>query len=986
MAHPPLILLLGMHRSGTSLLGSLLKALGVGMPGQLLAGDQHNPEGYFERDDITELQEQLLRELGRTWTSPSGSLPLPQNWLDLPSTQRVEASLQALLEAEVIGQSGAWAIKDPRCSLLLPLWRRLCSNLQIPLMLIASVRDPAEVMVSLLRRDAESTGMTPWRAQQLWWHHNRRLLLDATGLPLLIVSYDAWFTSDSAERQLKHLARFCHQKQQSDRSSDPPAEALSSARGQIQPQHRRSQQPQHQLPLPIHRRLQRLHRRLDQLAHQANPGDSSARHSLVTWLQRPGQVSLPAIPNGNGPLRSRLIRQRARLVAHRDPGAWFDPAHYRQQLPDLAAEHDPLCHYWWRGWQEQRSPHPLFDPQHYRQACHDRGIDLQEPPLLHFLRDGLQQGIPPHPLARPAWAAQSPQRWLLWEAAQLEGLHPWGAAALSLSNDDLAAALKRLGLWEQQGLNADELKAVGHAAPGSFAVTTALLPEAGTISKPSRLCPIGVDLNDWALHAWLQHLPCGDSFPWVSSGDAEPLIVVIGPLPSGRESLQLLDWAQERQVWTALDESLLQLRRLGVPAQGLDPASPGNGWLEQAGDETAASEQLGAPPTAPLCAGILTLGSAGADWERALQPPIWGWPGFDALCINDQEQARVLASWLNRCSRTGVHLVRLTSNREESQRSGWSALVAPAEADRDANWLPPQVFSPPLHPEELQRELAWRAAGCPLPPPVCTPRPASSTLWHHSRHEGPPTAAVCISLYNYGACIEAALDSVATQSQTNLELIVVDDHSTDDGADRCRHWLNQHGHLFQRALLLRHTRNSGLAAARNTAFQAAQAPWCFVLDADNQLAPDAVRCCLDIAHAAPQSTAVVHPLIERVFHGDVQRNEHETGSTALISGVSWQRQALRHGNVIDAMALIRHEAWHRVGGYSHISQGWEDFDFWCKLAEDGWYGVLCPQRLATYNVHGSSMLTNYTHRHLRAVSRLLQMRHNWLDLPFADLG
>ena len=61
----PLTLIVGMHRSGTSLLGSLLPACGIAMPGPLLAGDTHNPEGYFERADVTALQEQLLIDLDR---------------------------------------------------------------------------------------------------------------------------------------------------------------------------------------------------------------------------------------------------------------------------------------------------------------------------------------------------------------------------------------------------------------------------------------------------------------------------------------------------------------------------------------------------------------------------------------------------------------------------------------------------------------------------------------------------------------------------------------------------------------------------------------------------------------------------------------------------------------------------------------------------------------------------------------------------------
>ena len=52
---PPLTLIVGMHRSGTSLLGGILQRLGVELPGETIAGDQHNPEGYFEWDAVVAL-------------------------------------------------------------------------------------------------------------------------------------------------------------------------------------------------------------------------------------------------------------------------------------------------------------------------------------------------------------------------------------------------------------------------------------------------------------------------------------------------------------------------------------------------------------------------------------------------------------------------------------------------------------------------------------------------------------------------------------------------------------------------------------------------------------------------------------------------------------------------------------------------------------------------------------------------------------------
>ena len=186
---PPLILIVGMHRSGTSLLGSLLPSCGIATPGPLIAGDSHNPEGYFERADITALQEQLLIDLERWWPAPEGCQPLPSGWMDRDVSQRALEQLKAQLDRDCESQRGPWAIKDPRSSLLLPLWKSACTALNIPLRLLLAVRDPAEVSVSLTRRDQALTGMSHWRAQRLWWNHNVSVLRDGHDLPLEVVSY-----------------------------------------------------------------------------------------------------------------------------------------------------------------------------------------------------------------------------------------------------------------------------------------------------------------------------------------------------------------------------------------------------------------------------------------------------------------------------------------------------------------------------------------------------------------------------------------------------------------------------------------------------------------------------------------------------------------------------------------------------------------------------------------------------------------------------
>jgi glycosyltransferase involved in cell wall biosynthesis len=99
---------------------------------------------------------------------------------------------------------------------------------------------------------------------------------------------------------------------------------------------------------------------------------------------------------------------------------------------------------------------------------------------------------------------------------------------------------------------------------------------------------------------------------------------------------------------------------------------------------------------------------------------------------------------------------------------------------------------------------------------------------------------VIVTLYNYQAFIRNALDSVVRQNHPNIELVVVDDGSQDNSRATAREWLEENGTRFSQARLLSHTKNSGLAQARNTAFLAATNEFVFVLDADNEIYPDAI--------------------------------------------------------------------------------------------------------------------------------------------------
>ena len=926
----PLILVVGMHRSGTSLLGALLQELGVAAPGPLIAGDTHNPEGYLEREDVTAIQEQLLIDLGRWWPSAAGLEPLPSDWLSHPATNRARVALRAVLEEERARQSQPWLIKDPRTSLLLPLWRELCSELALPVQLLLGCRDPREVGVSLCRRDSRPAGMTADRAQRLWWRHNVEVLLCSQGWPLQVVDYGRWFgPTDDARLQLQQLQDTCGLGRDGDRQE--------RALARINPRYRRSLSR-----FALLTGMQRLQGRLQQLSRDPQ---QARRTRLVADLQRPRGLRPLALPSAE--------------VEEAGVGSWFDPEHYRLQRPDLAGAIEPLEHYLHHGWRENPNlePHPLFQPAHYRHLAAQAGRPCEGNPLLHFLQQGDAQGLAPGPLVDPLWVQG--RGWSLGphQPLRLARLHPWGAAAEALHPNDAAAARTQLGQWLQRGLTPAELEQIAAMEPWPT-----LEPITTPDPAPALLCR-GSDPLQWTWHAWRQHLP--------ANTDGLNLLPLAG---GGEPCQQLLALSHCKRVLDPDPLRVSLLQRLGVNAEVLDARTSDAAeadWLSDPQLLEQASAGLGLPQPAALArlGEVLVLGSGGNHFDQNVQAPILGLPGFDQLLIQTPAQAQALAAWLQTCRNEGLQLIRLNPQAHEDQAT-WMALKHPDRADGQ---LPAQVFVDPLDPAAIAEELLWRREGQPSPPPPTTPRPSAEELWKQAGPQA-PRAAIVISLFNYGSRIEAALESAASQSLEALELIVVDDASSDDGVERVLRWLSEHSPRFARTLLLRHPHNAGLAAARNSAFAAAESDWCFVLDADNTLAPLALEHTLALAEAAAARTAVVFPLVQRVG----------PGADGLISRVSWQTEHFLKGNVIDAMALIRRQAWQDVGGYVHIPGGWEDFDFWCSLIDAGWHGVLCPEQLATYQVHASSMLQQQTDRHVRRISRLLQARHPWLQLPMAE--
>lgn len=208
---------------------------------------------------------------------------------------------------------------------------------------------------------------------------------------------------------------------------------------------------------------------------------------------------------------------------------------------------------------------------------------------------------------------------------------------------------------------------------------------------------------------------------------------------------------------------------------------------------------------------------------------------------------------------------------------------------------------------------------------------------------------VVVSVYNHERSLPECLDSVKSQTLDDVELIVIDDGSTDGSVAVVRQWLYENGNRFPRYVVGRHRKNGGVAAVRNRGFAQTRTNYLLPLDATNLIYP---RCLQQLLSALDRCHAsFAYCYVQKI--GAVSR---------LKNTRPWNPLGFQHGNTIDPMVLHRKSTLDKVGGYSiDMPAGLEDFDLWFKIARQRGWGILVPEILATYRVHDPSRAVRTIH-------------------------
>ncbi len=145
------ILILGMHRSGTSATAGTLYHLGVSLGPRLLPADGCNERGYFENHNILQLNHDLMSALGFSWDDPR---ELPHGWESSAVVIPFRSKLREIIETD-FSEQPLWGVKDPRICRLLPFWLPVLRESGSRVVALLALRHPLEVAKSLTARSPE---------------------------------------------------------------------------------------------------------------------------------------------------------------------------------------------------------------------------------------------------------------------------------------------------------------------------------------------------------------------------------------------------------------------------------------------------------------------------------------------------------------------------------------------------------------------------------------------------------------------------------------------------------------------------------------------------------------------------------------------------------------------------------------------------------------------------------------------------------------
>jgi glycosyltransferase involved in cell wall biosynthesis len=230
-----------------------------------------------------------------------------------------------------------------------------------------------------------------------------------------------------------------------------------------------------------------------------------------------------------------------------------------------------------------------------------------------------------------------------------------------------------------------------------------------------------------------------------------------------------------------------------------------------------------------------------------------------------------------------------------------------------------------------------------------------------------PLVSIIIPCYNAASFVRDALDSALAQDYDALEIIVVNDGSTDDLETRLAPYMRN-----PRVKILAQE-NRGLSAARNRGIHASRGVYLKFLDADDWLRRDAVSKQVAAFQNNP-ALGLVYCDVQRVDAAGKPLDDYSIANTRRILNGDILPSLLVGGYFTPNTVLVPRAVLDHVGLFDETLSAREDYQLWLRIACEGYLAYFVPEKLAYYRRHASNMTNDaewMAETHLRALDTVV---------------
>lgn len=233
-----------------------------------------------------------------------------------------------------------------------------------------------------------------------------------------------------------------------------------------------------------------------------------------------------------------------------------------------------------------------------------------------------------------------------------------------------------------------------------------------------------------------------------------------------------------------------------------------------------------------------------------------------------------------------------------------------------------------------------------------------------------PLVSVVVTCFNYGKYLGKCLDSIEAQTYRNVEVIVVDDASTDDSYTVATKHLGNP----VRGVIIRLEENQGQPApCRNHGISKSRGELVMCLDADDWIESTYIEECVRQFRKHPEA-AIVYPGTQ------CWKEDGETKADMFSAG-PYSMETLLQSCIIVCASMYRREVWEATGGYKTNIRGSEDWNLWIEAAGLGYFGVPLPRQLFNYRRHADGIFESDVVPNFQAKCRQVVLNNSDLYAP-----